>query len=61
MRSNIQILTFCLLRSTTTFDLKFKMAFREVRDCLVFSFADGILSEEEFVILYDLYMSANPF
>ena len=36
------------------------MAFQEVRDALVYGFADGYLDEEEFLILYELYKSVNP-
>jgi hypothetical protein len=35
------------------------MAFQEVRDALVYGFADGHLNEEEFVIIYELYKSVN--
>lgn len=36
------------------------MVFQEVRDALVYGFADGFLDEEEFLILYELYKSVNP-
>ena len=35
-------------------------SFREVRDLLLDSFDDGELSEDEFLLLYDLNTSKNP-
>ena len=35
-------------------------SFREIRDLLLLSFDDGVLSDEEFVILYECYRSRNP-
>ena len=35
------------------------MSFQKVRDELIYCFADGILDEEEFVLLYDAYKSTN--
>lgn len=35
-------------------------SFREVRDLLLDSFDDGDLSEDEFLLLYDLNTSKNP-
>lgn len=35
-------------------------SFREVRDLLLDSFDDGELSEDEFLLLYDLNTSNNP-
>ena len=36
------------------------MAFQQVRDALVYVFADGFLRDEEFIILNELYQSDNP-
>lgn len=36
------------------------MSFEKVRDALVYSFADGYIDEEEFLLLYDAYSSVNP-
>ncbi|KXJ11519.1 hypothetical protein AC249_AIPGENE22737 [Exaiptasia diaphana] len=36
------------------------MSFENVRDALVYSFADGYIDEEEFLLLYDAYSSVNP-
>ena len=36
------------------------MSFEDVRNALLFGFVDGLLSEEEFLILYDEYQSINP-
>ena len=36
------------------------MWFQEVRDALVYAFADGFLNDEEFVILKELCQSVNP-
>ena len=36
------------------------MAFQEVRDALVYVFADGFLNDEEFIILNELYQYVNP-
>ena len=35
------------------------MSFQKVRDELIYCFADGILDEEEFVLLYDAYKLTN--
>ncbi|CAH3160403.1 unnamed protein product [Porites evermanni] len=35
------------------------MSFQKVRDELIYCFTDGILDEEEFVLLYDAYKSTN--
>ena len=37
------------------------MSLDEVRDSLVISFAEGSITEEEFIILYEEYESVNPF
>ena len=37
------------------------MSFEEARNSLVISFAEGSISEEEFLILYHEYESVNPF
>ena len=36
------------------------MSFEEARNSLVISFAEGSISEEEFLILYQEYESVNP-
>jgi len=36
------------------------MSFEEIRNALAIAFADGFLSEEEFLILYEEYEPANP-
>ena len=36
------------------------MAFRDVRNFLLISHADGIIDDEEFIVLYDLYSSRDP-
>ena len=36
------------------------MAFRDVRNSLLISHADGIIDDEEFIVLYDLYSSRDP-
>ena len=36
------------------------MAFRDVRNFVLISHADGIVDDEEFVVLYDLYSSRDP-
>ena len=33
---------------------------REVRDCLLMSYDQNLLDDEEFVLLYDLNSSKNP-
>lgn len=35
------------------------MSFEEVREALICSFYDGIISEEEFLVLYEEYESVN--
>lgn len=34
--------------------------FKEIRDLLLYSYSDDIISDEEFVTLYDCYQSKNP-
>ena len=34
--------------------------FKEIRHLLLYSYYDGIISDEEFLILYDAYQSKNP-
>ena len=34
--------------------------FKEIRHLLLYSYCDGIISDEEFLILYDAYQSKNP-
>ena len=36
------------------------MAFRDVRNFLLISHADGIIDDEELIVLYDLYSSRDP-
>ena len=36
------------------------MSFEELRNALVIAYADGYLDDEEFLILYDCYLSSNP-
>jgi len=36
------------------------MSFEDVRNALIFEFAEGVLSDEEFLILYEYYQSDNP-
>ena len=36
------------------------MAFRDVRNFLLVSRADGIIDDEESIVLYDLYSSRDP-
>ena len=35
------------------------MSFHELREALVFAFSGGVISEEEFLILYEEYESTN--
>lgn len=37
----------------------FKMSFENVRNVIVFAYADGLIDEEEFLILYEEYQSTN--
>ena len=39
--------------------IHFEYVFQKVRDELIYCFADGILDEAEFVLLYDAYKSTN--
>ena len=48
-----------VLREIATVEFTLKMSFQKVRDELTYCCADGILHEEEFVLLYDAYKSAN--
>ena len=48
-----------VLREIAAVELTLKMSFQKVRDELIYCFADGILDEEEFVLLYDAYKSTN--
>ena len=43
------------LREIAAVELTWKMSFQKVRDELTYCFADGILDEEEFFLLYDAY------
>lgn len=36
------------------------MSFRELRELLLYAYDDCLISEEEFIVLYDLYSSKNP-
>ena len=48
-----------VLREIAAVEFTLKMSFQKVRDELIYCFADGILDEEEFVLLYDAYKSTN--
>ena len=48
-----------VLLEITAVEFTLKMSFQKVRDELIYCFADGILDEEEFVLLYDAYKSTN--
>ena len=48
-----------VLREIAAVEFILKMSFQKVRDELTYCFADGILHEEEFVLLYDPYRSTN--
>ena len=47
------------LREIAAVEFTLKMSFQKVRDELIYCFADGILDDEEFVLLYDAYKSTN--
>ena len=48
-----------VLREIAAVEFTLKMSFQKVRDELIYCFADGVLDEEEFVLLYDAYKSTN--
>ena len=48
-----------VLREIAAIEFTLKMSFPKVRDELIYCFADGILDEEEFVLLCDAYKSTN--
>ena len=48
-----------VLREIAAVEFTLKMSFQKVRDELTYCFADGILHEEEFVLLYNAYKSTN--
>ena len=48
-----------VLREIAAVEFTLKMTFQKVRDELIYCFTDGILDEEEFVLLYDAYKSTN--
>ena len=48
-----------VLREIAAVEFTLKMSFQKVRDELIYCFADGILDEEEFFLLYDAYKSTN--
>lgn len=48
-----------VLREIAAVEFTLKMSFQKVRDELIYCFADGILDQEEFVLLYDAYKSTN--
>ena len=48
-------------REIAAVEFTLKMPFQKVRDELIYCFSDGILDEEEFVLLYDAYKSTNLF
>ena len=47
------------LREIAAVEFTLNMSFQKVRDGLTYCFADGILDEEEFFLLYDAYKSIN--
>ena len=48
-----------VLREIAAVEFTLKMSFQKVRDELIYCLADGILDEEEFILLYDAYKSTN--
>ena len=48
-----------VLREIAAVEFTLKLSFQKVRDELTYCCGDGILHEEEFVLLYDAYKSAN--
>ena len=50
-----------VLREIAAVEFTLKMSFQKVRDKLIYCFADGILDEEECVLLYDAYKLTNSF
>ena len=48
-----------VLREIAAVEFTLKMSFQKVRDELIYCFANGILDEEEFILLYDAYKSTN--
>ena len=48
-----------VLREIVAVEFTLKMSFQKVRGELIYCFADGILDEEEFVMLYVAYKSTN--
>ena len=48
-----------VLREIDAVEFTLKMSLQKVRDELIYCFANGILDEEEFVLLYDAYKSTN--
>ena len=52
-------ITNYVLREIAAVEFTLKMSFQKVRDERIYCFADGILDEEEFVLLYDAYKLAN--
>ena len=48
-----------VLREIAAVEFTLKMSFQKVRDDLIYCFADGILDDAEFVLLYDAYKSTN--
>lgn len=48
-----------VLREIAAVEFTLKMSFQKVRDELIYCFADGILDDEEFVLLYDAYKLTN--
>ena len=60
-QTQIKLLHYQLrtVREITAVEFTLKVSFRKVRDELIYCFADGILDEEEFVLLYDAYKLTN--
>ena len=48
-----------VLREIAAVEFTLKMSFQKVRDELIYCFTDGIIDEEDFVLLYDAYKSTN--
>ena len=48
-----------VLREIAAVEFTLKMSFQKLRDELIYCFTDGIIDEEDFVLLYDAYKSTN--
>ena len=60
-KTQIKLLHYQLrtTRNIAAVEFTLKMSFQKVRDELIYCFANGILDEEEFILLYDAYKSTN--